>query len=321
MKRIAVLTSGGDAPGMNAAIRAVVRVALSKDIQVLGVRSGFSGLIANELWPMERRAVGNILQYGGTVLMTSRSSEFLTTEGREQARQILRKHRVDGLVLIGGDGTLRGGQALHAEGGPPFVLIPATIDNDVLGTDRSIGFDTAVNTAVDAIDRIRDTAASHELLHFIEVMGRKCGQIALIAGVAGGAEAAITPESPTDLDALCHRIRSDLEAGKRGVIVVVAEGGHPDGARGIAAEIGRAVNLDYRVTILGHTQRGGRPTAADRVLGSRLGSAAVQALVGGKTSVLVGEVRGDVCLTPADQVLAGAKTLDDELVALVNLLA
>lgn len=321
MRRIGVLTSGGDAPGMNACIRAVVRVGLEHGMEVLGIRRGYAGLLAGEIEPLERRSVANVIHHGGTILGTSRSGEFRTPEGRARARGILAEQAIEGLIPIGGDGTFRGAHALVTEGGPPCIGVPGTIDNDVVGTDRSLGFDTAVNTALEAIDRIRDTAASHELVHFVEVMGRHCGWLALAAGVAGGAEAVLVPETPTDVAVIAARIEDELDRGKRFFIVVVAEGDETGGARAVAAEVERLVRRETRVTTLGYIQRGGAPTAADRILGGRLGAAAVDALAAGHTGRMVGEVGGKIVLTPLEETWAGRHELPTDLLALSSRLA
>jgi 6-phosphofructokinase 1 len=321
VRRIGVFTSGGDAPGMNACIRAVVRAGQEHGMTVLGIRRGYVGMLAGEIEPLERRSVVNVIHHGGTILGTSRSEEFRTKEGRARARGVLAEHGIEGLVAIGGDGTFRGAHALMEEGGPPCVGVPGTIDNDVRGTDRSLGFDTAVNTALEAIDRIRDTAASHELLHFVEVMGRHCGWLALAAGVAGGAEAVLVPETPTDVAAIAARIEGELDRGKRFFIVVVAEGDETGGARAVANEVERLAGRDSRVTTLGYIQRGGAPTAADRILGGRLGAAAVDALVEGHIGRMVGEVEGKIVLTPLEETWDGPHELSADLLALSSRLA
>lgn len=315
MRRIGVLTSGGDAPGMNACIRAVVRAGHGRDLEVIGIRRGFEGLLAGDLEVLDRARIANIVHRGGTLLGTARSERFRTVDGRADAVSILRQHHIDGLVLIGGDGTFRGGAALEAAGGPPTVGVPGTIDNDVCGTDRSVGYDTAVNTALWAIDHIRDTATSHELLHFVEVMGRNCGALALAAGIAGGAEAVLIPETPTDEERLARRIGEALARGKRSAIVVVAEGARPGGAPAVAEQVGAQLGLEYRVTVLGHIQRGGAPTAADRILAAALGLEAVDALAEGASGVVVGEVAGRLVRTPYAVDEADAKGLDPALSA------
>lgn len=318
MRRIGVLTSGGDAPGMNACIRAVVRAGLAAGLEVIGIRRGYLGLLAGELEPLERRDVVNVIQLGGTILGTGRAPRFEHRGGRDEARRVLAAAGIDGVVLIGGDGTLRGGQALVDEGGPACVGVPGTIDNDLLGTERSLGFATAVDTALGAIDRIRDTATSHEILHVVEVMGRHSGWIALASGVAGGAEAIVVPETPTDLDAMIDRIRDEIDHGKRAVIVVVAEGDPSGGAAAIADHLADALDLESRATILGHVQRGGSPIAADRILGTSLGAAAVDALLDGSTGVMVGEVGGGVAQTPFPEAAEGPAPLDPRLLGLLD---
>ncbi|RTI08480.1 6-phosphofructokinase, partial [Thermus scotoductus] len=278
MKRIGVFTSGGDAPGMNAAIRAVVRQAYALGLEVIGIRRGYAGMILGEMVPLGVRDVANILQRGGTVLLTARSQEFLTEEGRAKAAEKLKAAGIEGLVAIGGDGTFRGAMRLLEEHKVPVVGVPGTIDNDLYGTDYTIGFDTAVNTALEAIDRIRDTAASHERVFFIEVMGRSSGFIALDVGLAGGAEVIAVPEEPVDPKTIAEGLMESLRRGKSSSIVVVAEGAYPGGAAGLLAAIQEHVRVEARVTVLGHIQRGGSPTAKDRILASRLGAAAVEAL-------------------------------------------
>jgi 6-phosphofructokinase 1 len=281
MRRIGLLTSGGDAPGMNAAIRAVVRHALGRSLEVIGIRRGYAGLLAGEVQPLTRAGVANIIQRGGTILGTSRSAEFLRPEGRARAADVLRREGIEGVVAIGGEGTFHGATLLGDEQGVPVVGVPGTIDNDVYGTDFTIGFDTAVNTALDSIDRIRDTAASHERLFLVEVMGRTCGEIALGVGVAGGAEDVLIPETPADMMALAAGIRQSWERGKRSSIIVVAESGEQGRSIRLAEEIERLTGLEPRVCVLGHVQRGGTPTARDRVLASRLGTASVDMLLDG----------------------------------------
>lgn len=313
MRRLGVLTSGGDAPGMNACIRAVVRAALGRSMEVVGVRRGFEGIFERQFEPLDRASIVNIVQRGGTILGTSRSPRMRTAAGLAEAVATLAGQGIDGMVLIGGDGTFRGGAALEAAGGPPTVGVPGTIDNDVAGTDRSLGFDTAVNTAVDAIDRIRDTATSHELLHFVEVMGRHCGAIALASGVAGGAEAVLVPELPLTDDELADRIAAAIARGKRSVIVVVSEGARPGGAADAAGHIGARLGLDHRLTVLGHVQRGGSPSAADRILGAELGVDAVSALAEGARGVFVGERTGGKVRARYDAIGDQPAPLDERL--------
>ncbi|MDP2953671.1 MAG: 6-phosphofructokinase [Chloroflexota bacterium] len=321
MKTIGVLTSGGDAPGMNASIRAVVRVGVEKGLRVYGIRDGYQGLIAGTFQEMGPRSVGNILQRGGTVLGTSRSEEFRTPKGRREAAARLKRHAIDGLVAIGGDGTFRGALELHKEHGVPVVGLPGTIDNDLAGTDFTLGFDTAVNTALEAIDRIRDTADSMKRIFLVEVMGRTRGYIALYAGLAGGADAVLVPEVPDDIPALCSRLRSRLATGKRSSIVVVAEGAEAGGAFRIAEQVMECirdtVEVETRVCVLGHVQRGGSPTATDRLLGSILGDAAVDALLSGYHCHMVGRVKGQTVITPLDQTLNDNKVLPSDLLDLM----
>lgn len=321
MKRIGVFTSGGDAPGMNAAIRAVVRQAYALGVEVIGIRRGYAGMILGEMLPLGVRDVANILQRGGTILLTARSQEFMTEEGRAKAAEKLRAAGIEGLVAIGGDGTFRGAMRLLEEHRIPVVGVPGTIDNDLYGTDYTIGFDTAVNTALEAIDRIRDTAASHERVFFIEVMGRHAGLIALEVGLAGGAEVIALPEEPLDPKAVAETLAASQARGKTSSIVVVAEGAYPEGASGLLKAIQGHMALEARVTVLGHIQRGGSPTAKDRVLASRLGAAAVEALTGGASGVMVGEVEGEVEITPLKEAVERRKDIRRDLLALSRVLA
>ena len=320
MRRIGLLTSGGDAPGMNAAIRAVVRHALGRSLEVVGIRRGYAGLLAGEVQPLTRAGVANIIQRGGTVLGTSRSTDFMRPEGRARAAAVLRGAGIEGLVVIGGDGTLHGATLLADEHGVRVAGIPGTIDNDVYGTDFTIGFDTAVNTALEAIDRIRDTAASHERLFLVEVMGRTCGDIALGVGVAGGAEDVLVPESTTDLLELAAGIRHSWERGKRSSIIVVAESGEQGRSFRLAEEVGRLTGLEPRVCILGHIQRGGTPMARDRVLASRLGTAAVEILLDGG-GAMAAEACGAVARVPIRDAWEKRRPVPADLLALVRDLA
>src|SRR5690349_10342855 len=320
MRRIGLLTSGGDAPGMNAAIRAVVRHALARSLEVIGIRRGYAGLLAGEVQPLTRAGVANIIQRGGTMLGTSRSREFFERDGRVRAASVLRGAGIDGLVVIGGDGTFHGATLLAEEHGVAVAGVPGTIDNDVWGTDFTIGFDTAVNTALGAIDRIRDTAASHERIFLVEVMGRTCGDIALGVGVAGGAEDVLIPEIPTDLIALGHELRQSWQRGKRSSIIVVAESGEQGRSFRVAEEIGRLTGLEPRVCVFGHIQRGGTPTARDRVLASRLGTAAVDILLEGG-GMMAGEVAGAVTRVPLRETWEKRRAPTGDLLALVRDLA
>ena len=320
MRRIGVLTSGGDAPGMNAAIRAVVRHALGQKLEVIGVRRGYAGLLAGELQPLTRAGVANILQRGGTILGTSRSEEFRTPEGRARAAGVLRGAAIEGLIVIGGEGTFHGASLLAEEHGVVVVGVPGTIDNDVYGTDFTIGFDTAVNTALEAIDRIRDTAASHDRLFFVEVMGRTSGDIALGVGVAGGAEDVLVSDTPTDLEALAAEVRLSWQRGKRSSIVVVAERGEPGRVFRLAEEVRRLTQLEPRVGVLGHIQRGGTPSARDRILASKLGAAAVDIVLEGG-GAMAAEVCGRVARVPLRDAWGKRRELPTDLLALVRDLA
>lgn len=313
MEKLAVLTSGGDAPGMNAAIRAIVRTACSKGIQVIGVRRGYAGLLGADFFHMNRGSVANIIQTGGTMLETTRCDEFLQFDARQRAIANLEEAGIDHLITIGGDGTFRGAVALQKEGGVKVVGVPCSIDNDVYGTDYTVGFDTAVNTALDAIDKIRDTARSLERLFFVEVMGRRSGFIAVEAGIAGGAVAVLVPEIETDIDTLCDSLVNRFKAGRTSAIVVVAEGDTAGGAFDIAKKVREKTGIDSRVTVIGHIQRGGAPTARDRVLASKLGVMAVEALTEGKYGYMVGEVKGKLVYTPLEETYSRRKLLDKNL--------
>lgn len=284
MKRIAVLTSGGDAPGMNAAIRAIVRAGIFQGLQVFGIYRGFTGLIQGDFKELQVGSVGDLIHRGGTFLYTARCEEFRTEQGRQKAIEQLHKHHIEGLITIGGDGTFQGAKKL-AELGFSTIGVPGTIDNDINGTDYTIGFDTAINTVIDAIDRIRDTASSHERTYVVEVMGRDAGDIALTAGLAGGAESILIPEASYSIDNIIERLKHGIQRGKKHSIILVAEG------IGSGVEIGRkiqeTIGLETRVTVLGHVQRGGSPTAFDRALASRMGAKAVELLIQGHTNKMV----------------------------------
>lgn len=317
-RKIAVLSSGGDAPGTNACIRAIVRVASGLGIHVLGVQKGYEGLLASHSTPLTQRTVGNIIQRGGTILGTSRSEEFRTPEGRAKAADNLREAKVDGMIVLGGDGSIRGAAALEEEQGIRVIAIPATIDNDLHGTEYTLGFDTATNVALEAIDRIRDTAESHERIFFVEVMGHVCGAIALEVGLAGGADDVLVPEARIDIDFLCEHLEKGFQHGRRSSIIVVAEGGEAGGAFSIAHRVWTVLRSEYRVCVLGHIQRGGAPTARDRVMGSKFGALAVDSLVEGKSGHMVGEVAGQMSLTPFSRVLDGRKHADGSLLELTR---
>jgi 6-phosphofructokinase 1 len=318
MKRIGVLTSGGDAPGMNAAIRASVRKALHAGCEVFGVEYGYTGLLKGQMKIMRYEDVGNIMQRGGTILKTARSSVFPTPEGQEAAYLELSRREIEGLVVIGGDGSFRGAQ-LMGKRGIKVCGVPGTIDNDIFGTDYTIGFDTACNTVLDAINKIRDTASSHKRIVIIEVMGRDSGWIALAAGLAGGAEFVIVPEIPYDLDFVTDKIIRGMNQGKEHSIVVVAEGA----AHGfdVGEKLRVSTGYDTRVTVLGHIQRGGSPTAFDRILATRLGAAAVDALLAGQTNSMVGLVGNQVAVTSLDTVVNQKRGLDVSLYELEAIMA
>jgi 6-phosphofructokinase 1 len=322
--RIGVLTSGGDAPGMNACIRAVVRRAVQQDLEVVGIRRGYAGLIDGDLVEMDRQSVSNILGKGGTILKSARSNAFRTPEGRAKAAKCARDAGLDALVAIGGNGTLMGAALLHEEHGVAVVGCPGTIDNDLFGTDETVGYDTALNTAIENIDRIRDTADAHDRLFLVEVMGQDAGFIALNCGIGGGAELVLIPETLTRMDSIKERILSLMASQLRSSIVVVAEGEEMGGAYKIAEALQvdpAFAPIDLRVCILGHIQRGGAPSARDRVLASRLGASAVEALMEGHNSVMVGIVNGDVKLTPLRQVCERKKQIDYDLLNLSHTLS
>ncbi len=323
LRTIGVFTSGGDAPGMNACVRAVVRAAHAHDLEVLGIRRGYEGMIEGDIVELDGKSVSNIVQKGGTILKSARSKAFRTPEGRATAAQQLRRAGIDGLIAIGGDGTLRGAALFYEEHGVPLVGCPGTIDNDLFGTDETIGYDTALNTAIENIDRIRDTADAHDRLFLVEVMGRDAGFIALNCGIGGGAELVLIPELLTDLDDVKRKILSQMSSQTRSSIVVVAEGDELGGANRIAEALRKDPAfdpIDLRVCILGHTQRGGSPTVRDRVLASRLGAAAVDALVEGHANVMVGIVNGSIVLTPSRTVWSRRKSIDYDLLKLTEIL-
>jgi 6-phosphofructokinase 1 len=322
MKRIAVLTSGGDAPGMNAAIRAVVRTALELGCEVFGVEHGYRGLIAGDFIPLGARDVGGIMQRGGTILASARCPEFKTEPGRSTAREQLGQRGISGLVAIGGNGTQTGAHVL-SQMGFPVVGVASTIDNDLCGSDITIGVDTALNIALEAIDRLKVTASSHHRAFAVEVMGRDCGYVALMAGIAGGAEAITIPEVDTDPEALAREVRSAYERGKPHAIVVAAEGARYNAERLMNYFRDNQVRLGFelRVTVLGHVQRGGTPTFFDRILATRLGAAAAERLNAGEHGVLVGLVKSEIRTTPLAEVVAGKKPLDPKLLELARVLA
>ncbi|HTN45391.1 MAG TPA: 6-phosphofructokinase [Flavipsychrobacter sp.] len=322
IKRIGVLTSGGDSPGMNAAIRAVTRTAIYHGMEVFGIRRGYQGMIEGDIAKMETTDVSNIIQRGGTVLKTARSKEFMEPEGREKAYRQLMKHQIDALVLIGGDGTFRGAVEFFKEHQIPAVGLPGTIDKDLAGSDFTIGFDTAVNTAVEAIDKIRDTAEAHDRLFVVEVMGRDAGYIALNSGIACGAEDILIPETKTDAREILKRIADDERRKKTVHIIVIAEGDDFGGAEEVMGLIKEhCPRLDARATVLGHIQRGGSPTYADRVLASRLGHAAVVGLNEGKTMVMAGIVNDSITYTPFDKVVKQHARMGKDMLEMIRVLA
>jgi len=322
IKKIGVLTSGGDAPGMNAAVRAVVRACVYYDIDVYGIYKGYDGLIADNMEQLYVRSVSNILSRGGTFLLSARSAEFRTAEGRKKAYNNFRKHGLDALVVIGGDGSFTGASIFSEEFDVPVIGIPGTIDNDLAGTDFTIGFDTACNTAREAIDKIRDTASSHDRLFFVEVMGRDAGFIAVNSAIGGGAVAMIVPEHQWSIEALIKRLRKGAASQKSSNVVVVAEGCQLGSAYHIAAQVKEQLDyFDIRVTVLGHLQRGGSPTTLDRVLASRLGVAAVEGLRDGKSDVMVGMVKNEIKYTPIHEAIKIEKRLDDEEFRIAKILS
>jgi 6-phosphofructokinase 1 len=313
--KIGVLTSGGDAPGMNAAIRAVVRTCVYRNIEVQGIFQGYQGMIDGDFKKLNERSVARILGRGGTILKSSRSKEFLTPEGRQKAYENMKHHGVNALITIGGNGTFTGAHIFQQEFGVPVMGVPGSIDNDLFGTDHCIGFDTATNTVVDAVDRIRDTATSHNRLFFVEVMGRNSGFIALKSGIATGAIAIVLPEDEMSIDDLVHTLRASEESGKSSSIVIVAEGSKSGGAYEIAKKVTeKYAEYETRVSVLGHLQRGGAPSCYDRVLASRMGVAAVEGLLEGRSDVMIGIVNDRESYTPlADAISQRLMPNRDEL--------
>jgi 6-phosphofructokinase 1 len=304
IKRIGVLTSGGDAPGMNAALRAVVRACVFHNVECEGIFQGYQGMIEGDFKRLNERSVAKILGRGGTILKSSRSKDFMTKEGRQKAFDNLKRNGVDALITIGGNGTFTGAHTFFQEFGVPVLGIPGSIDNDIYGTDHCIGFDTATNTVVDAVDKIRDTATSHNRLFFVEVMGRNSGFIALKAGIATGAIAIVLPEDEMSVDELIETLRSTEESGKTSSIVLVAEGSKSGGAYEIAKKVTeRCADYDTRVTVLGHLQRGGAPSCYDRVMASRMGVAAVEGLLQGRKDVMIGIVNDRESYTSLEEAI------------------
>jgi 6-phosphofructokinase 1 len=321
IRRIGVLTSGGDGPGLNPCIRAVTRTALSKGVEVEGIRRGYTGLINGEFDPLDARSVGGILAKGGTFLGTTRLPEFLELRYQRQALHVLNQHAVDGLVVIGGNGSLSGALALHKLGFPT-IGVPGTIDNDVGGTDMAVGVDSTLNTVLDAIDKIKDTASSHQRAFLIEVMGRDCGYLALMAGIAGGAEQILIPEIPTPVETVAETLTDAYVRGKQHGIVVVAEGYKP-GTQAVLdyleehqAELG----FSMRVTVLGHVQRGGSPSAYDRILATRLGAAATEGLLEGKSGTVAGMLGSQIAYTPLEEAVAQLRPVDERIYEIARMM-
>ena len=322
IRTIGILTSGGDAPGMNAAIRAVTRTAIYNNYRVMGIKRGYYGLVYDEIEEFTSKSVSNIIQHGGTILKTARCKEFTTPEGRKRAYDNLLRAEIDALVVIGGDGTLTGARIFAEEYDIPIVGLPGTIDNDLGGTDSTIGYDTALNTIGEAVDKTRDTATSHERLFFVEVMGHMAGYLALNSAIASGAEAAIIPEMETEIDQLADLINRGFRKSKSSAIVLVAENPETGGAMGLAQRIKEEFEqYDARVTILGHLQRGGSPTAADRILASRMGAQAITALSEGQRNVMIGIKNGELVYVPFSKATTHTKTIDHEGVELVKMLS
>ena len=314
IKTIGILTSGGDAPGMNAAIRAVTRSAIFSGFKVKGIYRGYRGLITNEIVEFKTQNVSNIIQMGGTILKTARCKEFETAEGRQLAYDTIRQHGIDALVVIGGDGSLTGARIFASEFNFPIIGLPGTIDNDLFGTDKTIGYDTALNTIMECVDKIRDTATSHERLFFIEVMGRDAGFLALNGAIAAGAEAAIIPEISTEVDQLAELINNGFRKSKNSSIVLVAESPVTGGAMALAERVKNEYpGYDVRVSILGHLQRGGSPTASDRILASRLGSAAIDALLEDQRNVMIGISNDQIVYVPFSKAIKNDKPINRDL--------
>lgn len=318
MKSIAILTSGGDAPGMNAAIRAVVRAGLDKGLKVFGIERGYSGLLNGEIFEMNRNSVSDIIHRGGTILKTARCDEFKKEEVRKKAVQVLKVFGIDGLVVIGGDGSFTGAKLL-SDLGVKTIGIPGTIDNDLPYTEYTLGFDTALNTVLDAVNKLRDTSTSHERISIVEVMGRNCGDIALYAGLGGGAESIIVPEKGYDLDEICRTILEGKQKGKLHNLIILAEG--VGGAQQLAKKIEEITGIETRATILGHIQRGGSPSAFDRVLASKMGARAVELLLEGKTARVIGTKGGEIIDMDTTEALAMPKKFDEKLYEIASILS
>lgn len=322
MKKVAVFTSGGDSPGMNACLRATIRGAIYHGVEIYGIRYGYNGMIHGDIYKMKSYSVSNIIQRGGTILKSARSEEFRTPEGRRKAFEQLQRKGIEGLVCIGGDGSFTGANLFYEEYGVPTIGAPGTIDNDLYGTDYTIGFDTAVNTALEAIDKIRDTANSHDRIFFIEVMGRDSGYIAIESGIGGGAELIMIPETSTTIDDVIYTLGQGRNREKTSSIVVVAEGDEEGGAIHTANKIKeRLVDKDIKVSTLGHIQRGGAPTARDRILASWLGLAALEGLLRGKKNVMAGVINDKLVYTDFKECINTSKPLNQELLRMVKILS
>lgn len=320
IKSVGVLTSGGDAPGMNAAIRAVTRAGISNGMRVFGIYRGYKGLISDEITEFKTNSVSNIIQQGGTILKTARSLEFMTEEGRRIAYENMQKHAIDALVVIGGDGSLTGAGILASEYNIPVVGLPGTIDNDLNGTDTTIGYDTALNTIMESMDKIRDTATSHERLFFVEVMGRNCGYLALNSAIASGAEAAIIPEISIEKDQLGELIEQGFRKSKSSSMVLVTESEVTGGAMKLAQRVKKEYpQYDVRVSILGHLQRGGSPSAQDRILASRMGIAAIQALLENQRNVMIGIRENEIVYVPFKRAIRKEREISEELLEVLRI--
>ena len=322
IKRIGVLTSGGDSPGMNACIRAVVRTGIYHGLKVFGIESGYNGMINGDIVPLVSSSVSNIIQRGGTILKSARSKDFMTKESRQKAYDSMQKHKIDALVVIGGNGTFTGANVFMSEFDFPIIGAPGTIDNDLYGTDMTIGFDTALNTVMSAVDKIRDTADSHNRLFFIEVMGRDAGFIALRSGIAGGAEDILVPETVTYIDELIETLEKGFRKNKRSGSIIVAEGDDAGGAFEIARKVKEKYgHYDTRVTVLGHIQRGGSPTSFDRILASTMGYEAVNALMVGRRGEMIGIINKDVVYIPFEKAIKQHKMVRGEMLKMAKILS
>jgi 6-phosphofructokinase 1 len=317
MKRIGVLTSGGDAPGMNACIRAVVHEAAQHGVEIVAFRRGYSGLLDNDCFIMEAKHVSGIIQKGGTVILTSRCEDFKYEEGQKEGLENLKKNHCDGLVVIGGDGSFRGAQAISGRG-VQVIGVPGTIDNDIYGTDMSLGADTSLNSIIEVVDKIKDTASSHDRTFIVETMGRASGYLALMSAIATGAEAVLIPEVRYDLEKIAERIKKRYDQGKISNIIIVAEGAST--AYQVGRQLAKIADISYKITVLGHLQRGGSPSGFDRVLGSRLGSEAVINLLDGKSDCMVGLVKNEVTITSFEDVFSNKKELGPRLIKLAEVL-